>query len=421
MSAVGDLRTSRAGEASYTCLLEGFVASSVVVAAVTYNFALCFVDTELFSINSTIVILCEAMLIGTAFGLIWYRTPILYVILSLLAAYFFAVMVIRSEFDAKILRDCLIPIAFIFLGTYSGSLRSADQLVTLLIMLALGTALLEWLALDTYLHFFDVMKYYVARGTETNLAADTASGVFIKSTDSAAGLYINGTRFEDRTFLPFLGNHRVSGIFLEPVSVGNFGVIAFAWILLRESRFWPFLFKTVAIAAILVLADARFGVYLSAFLLVIYFAARVVRPTMLFLAPFVVIIALVAAYAAGGAGADNSLAARLTTAGHFIASLTPSQVFGMQTSDFFVTGYAGDSGYGYALVKVGVVGLLGIWALFVYAPVWDKDAWRFKIFVAFYTTFLLAVSASMFSIKTAALLWFLYGTLNRPCHRLRSA
>ena len=35
-----------------------------------------------------------------------------------------------------------------------------------------------------------------------------------------------------------------------------------------------------------------------------------------------------------------------------------------------------------------------------------------KTFIAFYIIFLLTVSASLFSIKTAALLWFLYGTLN---------
>ena len=52
------------------------------------------------------------------------------------------------------------------------------------------------------------------------------------------------------------------------------------------------------------------------------------------------------------------------------------------------------------------------WALFVYAPVSNQDAFRFKTFIAFYVVILLTISASLFSIKTAALLWFLYGTLN---------
>jgi putative polymerase len=50
----------------------------------------------------------------------------------------------------------------------------------------------------------------------------------------------------------------------------------------------------------------------------------------------------------------------------------------------------------------------------VYTPPLDKDALRFKNFIAIYTVVLLTISASLFTVKTAALLWFLYGTLNNP-------
>jgi putative polymerase len=79
-----------------------------------------------------------------------------------------------------------------------------------------------------------------------------------------------------------------------------------------------------------------------------------------------------------------------------------------------VNDYAADSGYSYVLMKIGLVGFAAMWALFVYAPVGDKEAWRFKNFIAVYVVSLLVISASIFSIKTAALLWFLYGTLNNP-------
>ena len=334
-----------------------------------------------------------------------------------MTAYFFALMLIRSEFDPKIARDLLIPIAFFFLGSYLGSLRSADRLVTVLIFVALGVALFEWLALNTYLHYFDVIHYYLARGTEQTLEADNAVGLFIKGTDTTAGLFINATRFGARTLLPFLGEHRVSGIFMEPVSVGNFGAIAFAWVLLRDfSRIWVFVAKILAILTIIVLADARFGFYLCIFTVVVYFAAPFIRPTMLFLAPFLAVIALVTYTGAHWqeAWGGNSITGRFLSAGNELIILDLWQVLGLRLSDVFVSGYAGDAGYGYALVKVGLVGLAAMWALFVYAPVFDEDAWRFKNFIAFYVVFLLTVSASLFSIKTAALLWFLYGTLNSP-------
>jgi hypothetical protein len=48
-----------------------------------------------------------------------------------------------------------------------------------LIFVALGFALFEWLALDTYLHYFDVIHYYAARGAEQSLEADPAAGLII--------------------------------------------------------------------------------------------------------------------------------------------------------------------------------------------------------------------------------------------------
>jgi putative polymerase len=389
------------------------VAPLVVFGAVLLNFVLCFIDTNVFRVSSGVVISGEIMLIAMAFSLIWYRTTVLYLFfLLVLSVYFFSVMLVRSDFDPKIIRDFLIPFVFFFLGYYLGSVRSCDRLVTVLILLTLGSALVEWLALDTYLHYFDVIRYYVARGTESHLAAD--STMVIRGADTSAGLYINGNRFEERTLLPFLGSHRVSGIFLEPVSVGNFGAIAFAWVLLRDrGRIWPLVAKSLAIATILVLADARFGFYFCIFTLILYLAAPIIRPTMLFLAPFLLMIGLVA-YAAGHwqEAPSNELTGRLVFAANSLVELDPLQVLGLRASDVFIGGYAGDSGYGYMLAKVGLVGLTAIWALFVYAPVFDRDAWQFKIFVAFYIVFLLCISASLFTIKTAALLWFLCGTLN---------
>jgi putative polymerase len=416
MNVTWDPSADSIGEGIEARAKQTTMAAVVVFATALFNLVLCFVNTTLFGIGVNVVIGTEIALIGMALGLIWYRGYALYTIILMLTAYFFAVMLVRFEFDPKIARDLLIPIVFFFLGHYLGSFRSAGKLVTFLIFVALGFALFEWLALDTYLHYFDVIHYYAARGAEQSLEADPAAGLIIKGTDSSAGLYINGTRFEARTLLPFLGEHRVSGIFMEPVSAGNFGAIAFAWVLLRDRhRVWTFIGKALAIATILVLADARFGFYLCIATVLIYLVAPVVRSTMLYIAPFLAVIALATYAALSWQGSwDNTITGRFLWAGHTIAALDALQLLGLQTSDFFTSGYAGDSGYGYALVKVGVVDLAAIWALFVYSPTLDADAWRFKNFIAFYIVFLLTISASLFSIKTSALMWFLYGTLNNP-------
>jgi putative polymerase len=80
----------------------------------------------------------------------------------------------------------------------------------------------------------------------------------------------------------------------------------------------------------------------------------------------------------------------------------------------FASDPVNDSAYTYVLVKIGIFGAAALWALFTYMPVLDKDASRFKSFVAFYYILVLTIAASAFTIKTAALLWFLCGTLNNP-------
>jgi putative polymerase len=402
-----------AGEPRCAQAIGRALAPIVTGAAVLYNFVLCFVNTNLFGITPDVVVSSEIMLIAMAFGLIWNCSIRLYAILLLLAAYFFIVMLFRSQFDPKIVRDLLIPIVFFFMGRYLGSLRSADRLVTLLTLIALGAALFEWLAPDTYLRYFDVRSYYIARGTATEGNYHFWGGFF------------NSYRGEERTLLPFLGEHRVSGIFLEAPSVGNFAAVVFAWALLRDSRrFWALVAKSVVIAAMVVAADARFGLYFCFFIMALYVATpvigSVVRPTMLFIAPFLAMIALVT-YAGiswqqtGG----NDLSGRMLFAGSFLNDLDPAQVFGMQALDIksgvqFAMNAVTDSGYAYLLMEVGLLGMAAIWALFVYSPVHDRHAWRFKNVVAFYFAVLLTISVGVFTIKTAALLWFLYGTLNNP-------
>src|SRR5262249_19037576 len=160
-----------------------------------YNFVLCFLNTKLHGIGSSTVISVEVALIGMALGLVWNRSRTLYVILVLLAAYFYAIMLVRFEFDPKVLRDVLIPIAFYFLGRHFGSVSAADRLVTVLLLIALGVALWEWFAIDAFLRYFNVSDYYIARGTanpeEQQNMLDTFQGFF------------NSKRFDSRTLLPF--------------------------------------------------------------------------------------------------------------------------------------------------------------------------------------------------------------------------
>ena len=76
-------------------------------------------------------------------------------------------------------------------------------------------ALFEYFYLDAYLKVFSVTEYYVARGTLDALDP---------SLQWAHGLMLSGMRppEQGRELLPFLGDHRVSSLFLEPIGLGQF-------------------------------------------------------------------------------------------------------------------------------------------------------------------------------------------------------
>lgn len=399
------------GRARYGVAIGEILGPILTFTAVIYNCLLCFANTKIHSISPALVVSAEVVLVGAALSLVWHRSFLLNALLVALASYFYTIMMIRSQFDPKILRDVLIPISFYFLGCHFGTLRLADRLVTLLIIVAFADALFEWLAPDTYGHYFDVARYYVDRGTASREEHQYFEGFF------------NSTRFESRTLLPILGDHRVSGIFLEAPSVGNFGGIVFAWILLRPKRLWPFVLKTAAVMSVIVLADARFGLYFCFAVALIYPLSRYIPRTLLFVAPFIAMVALVA-YAGeeGQRVLENDLPGRFFYAGQILSKIGAGQVFGLQPSDIstgvsFAADPINDSAYTYVLAEVGILGAAALWALFVYSPVADQTAWRFKTVVAFYYILILTIAASAFTIKTAALLWFLFGTLNRRWDR----
>jgi len=373
----------------------------VLIAALTFNFGLCFVNTSVMHVSAGLVMLSEVVLIGLTFLLVVDRSPAMHAVLVGIVSYLGAIMLVRGVADPKILRDLLIPVVFYTLGRTRGTYEIGDRVVTWSILIVLGVSLFEWMFLDTFLKFFDVLGYYVSRGTVDPSAAGHGSGLFI-----------SGTRFEGRTLLPFLGEHRVSSVFLEPVSMGNFGAVTFAWVLSRDlKRPAVFIAKTLAIMTILVLGDARFGMYICGITLALYCVAPFVRPIMVYIAPFLAIIAIVSyTTMKGNVSWDNTIWGRFLLAGQMIGTLDAQQIFGIvwTTTDY------NDSGYAYVMSQLGIVGFAALWAVFVFIPVPKGQPQRFTLFMGFYVVLLLCISVSLCTIKTAALAWFLAGTCGRP-------
>ena len=374
--------------------------SAVVIGAILFNFALCFVNTNLFRTGAGIVIGCEMALIGATLALLAGRNFDLFVILGVYVAYTLFLAALQGSFDPKPARDLMIPVIFYFAARELGSREDGDRLVQAAVWIVLVVGLFEYGFLKQFVRFFDILGYYVSRGTVQAAAAEM----------SGDRLFASGMRYEGRTLLPMLGEHRVSSVFLEPVSVGNFGAICFSWIVLRDwGRPLRMFARLLPVVAIFVLADARFGLAVSLLSIMAFALAGLTGRVLLAAAPFAMIVTLAwIGYSWPDVAWDNTLRGRVLLGGQFLSKLDLSDIFALVPNFSFTA----DSGYAYTLVKIGLAGFAGMWLLFALAPARDDISWRYRVFVAVYVTLLLVISNSIYSIKTAALLWYLVGALD---------
>lgn len=373
-----------------------FCAISSVMGGLVFNFFLCFVNTRVRGISDSHVMLMEIAIIGTAFLVAADRRSGFYLILGVFTTYMIFLFTLRGQNDVKALRDIFIPVIFFAMGSRLRDIRLADRLALWSAIIVLVFACFEYFLLDIYLEWFNVLGYYISRGTVT----------LAESFGATKGLFISGNRPEPRTLLPFLGQHRVSSVFLEPVSMGNFAAIIFAWAMFRHG--WGgrwFLFA--AAISMTVFADARFGLFTCILMAVLAPVSRIIPRTVWLVMP-IFFLAVIGAYgiASGTHGGDNSLSGRIEATASIISRLPVGVVLGVETTD----GFTADSGMAYTLTKFGLIGFPALWALFVFQPLRSARAWEFHSMMILYLILIMVISNSFFSIKTAALMWFLTGT-----------
>ena len=380
--------------------------STLVFGALSFNFILCFIDTNMIGVSALSVVATEIAIISGAliasFPVVG-RMHLLLICATFL--YLLILILIRtlqfgdSELDPKIFRDSMIPFAFFWLGTRVFSLRNADAIMLVAGALVTAVAVFEYLFIDVYLRYFNIIMYYVARGS---VAAERLEIL-------SSNLFESGIRPEGRVLFPILGDHRVSSIFLEPVSPGNFALVVFFWAIVR----WK-VRKVLCVALfsmallMIILADNRFGAFLC--LSVVGLVLLPSRLLYLFVAclPFIVICALFGiAYTFEGVLIDNSFVGRLVLSGDILRTFDVRTWLGIGES----ARSAFDSGYGYVISQVGIFGFSMLWIVFMMLKGADREFFVFRSLTGLYFATVLSVSYSPFTIKTAALLWFLLGAL----------
>jgi putative polymerase len=375
------------------------LAIALVLVAAFYMAVLCFINTNVTDVSNSTIAVADGTIVVTALLLaLKTSSPWPKVVLAVVALNFLLLALVKGSFDPKTLRDPLLAIAFVMLGLRYGGFERARRAFFIVSGVVLAVALFEFLAPRAYTGLFNIIQFYAARGmVDANQ---------IQHLDSA--FFISGARTDGRMLLPFLGDHRVSSIFLEPVSMGNFGALALIFALSLDRGHWRTIAGAAAVGIItIVLSDARFG-SLAAILFVL---ARLLPLSWMRISlPFLPLIAIsvLLAFAWSDIRAGDDLPTRLAASGRVLLDMSPSTIFGL--SSYERTTF--DAGYAYAFSAFGLPLCALLWAAFVMLPAPSRTAQRFKILLGLYMCALLCISGtSLFALKTAGLVFFMTGAL----------
>jgi putative polymerase len=160
---------------------------------------------------------------------------------------------------------------------------------------------------------------------------------------------------------------------------------------------------------VFVLADHRFAA-VTCLILLIARMMPVPPATLLWLLPGVSVAGVISFAAMFPLQEiDQSFRGRLVGSGRLIASFGVDEWFGIGQSLSESMLNNADSGYAYAIYAVGLLGLVLLWTLFSFARDHTVDGARYRMLLALYISLDFFVSQAAFSIKTAALAWFLLG------------
>ncbi|HEX5125152.1 MAG TPA: hypothetical protein VFW00_00285 [Rhodocyclaceae bacterium] len=389
------------------------LVTGILIASTAYQAVLCLIHTHFFPASPALVGLAELSIYLACVPLLLRQFPpgVLATIVAI-GASITLMTLLRNAVDLKPLRDLAIPVLFYWLGRNAGSIDLADRILKQIVLLVLVAGLFELLLPNVFTQIFNIFSYYVSQGgitVDTNFISDSR-------------LQLNGLRPEGigRTILPVLfGSHRISSIFLEPVSLGNFAVITAAWGFAKpREEIRTALFFIVSAAVLIALSDSRYGLLMFGLLFALRLSMVDRLPGLAILFPFMSILFLLALAVLQPDVVGDNIVGRLTTSGRALTGFDMPMILGITGSNINF----GDMGYAYVLTRFGLFLALYLWLSLWLIPVSNSTGTRFRVYLALYIALILCVSGtSLFALKTAGLAWFLLGTVADRMPRLQPA
>jgi putative polymerase len=380
----------------------------IIVASVGYQLVLCLLNTHLLHVSRALVGLAEAIIMLACLPLLMRRLLPGVVILACVSAAMLCLLgIFNEQLNIKAFRDIAIPLCYFWLGCNVGRLELADRALKAAICVVLAMGFFELLLLDTYTHWFDIFSYYVSIGT-----LDPTMDLVREDRLQANGMRPEGI---GRTLLPgLLGPHRVSSVFLEPVSLGNFASLCAAWGLAR-SQWREGIFFVVAAIVMMVLCDSRFALMtVSGFVLLRLFVHGALL-NICVLAPIaaIALLLVVGHHIPNQTGhiLTDDMQGRLAYSGWSLMQFDPLKLLGIGHTKVYY-----DEGYAHVLATFGLPLVLILWCSFWLLPKGNDTNQRFRAMASLYIALILCISGfSFFALKSAGLLWFLVGcSLQKP-------
>lgn len=345
-----------------------------------------------------------SIVVAAQVTVLWnYRVQMLpwYVMIAFVLAFAVLRGSFLGHFEPKFVRDVLLIPTFLLLGMTT-SLRRLTMMIAILHVIVVAGVLFEAFFTQSYSDLFEVRQYYIAtRSFEETAFWDTSSDLFVSATRPA------------ERFFSFIDLHRVSSVFLEPVSLGNYVVIITAFLCANYRNLSPRLraFLLIGNVIALIACDGRLAAVSSVIIvLAALVAPRLPQKSELLYLPVAVAVAFLFVFTAHPVVGDN-FSGRLAYCVNLLTRYDIADWLGM--SDRFV-GLAADSGIAYTIATQSFVGVALFWLLLVMdAQERKPEQIKFIHGLCIYIALTMLVSFALFSIKTAALLWFIYGSLQR--------
>lgn len=380
-------------------------AGFLLLAVVMHHWLLCLLHNKGISVSVARVAMVEMVIYIACVPLLLARLSLrsLITVFVVLGACGVFALLRGGYFDAKAARDLMIPMVFFWAGrSFGQNGRSLDRPLLTIAAVVVVIGLVQAIVPNLYNSLFNTFNYYVSLGG-INAASAQVSGQAVT---------LNGMRPEGigRTLLPqVLGAQRVSSVFLEPVSLGNFAVILLGWGLAKPWAQWRTSAWFIAAALVcVVLADSRFGFYMTGLLVLLRLTLHGSGHLLGIVFPAIGAISLLLLANYMPSAGDNLLG-RMTVSGQFLLGFDQMSLLGLRD---FATNF-GDMGYAYVFSRFSLLGAALMWICFYAMPLRDETARRFRTFMSAYMTLILCVSGtSLFALKTAGVMWFALGVLS---------